>query len=187
VAGQGSPRKGRCDGRQVLRSSDSEAMPLAGVVVELLATSPAELAHVDPTRVTVEYAVRPAATGFRSGAGCCLVVQPDLTCLLVREAAFRDTGRQRLRRRDALRLTRLGRRGCSCGCSWRSSCPCADVRRCPNQHVKGLTERRRTATNAIMTAWQCRGQGFESPQLHPLDQAVLRFGERPSSFAVSLW
>src|SRR3954447_23248279 len=24
-----------------------------------------------------------------------------------------------------------------------------------------------------MTAWQCGGQGFESPQLHPDDQAVL--------------
>src|SRR5215213_10571293 len=31
---------------------------------------------------------------------------------------------------------------------------------------------RRTSANAIMTAWQCGGQGFESPQLHPDDQAV---------------
>jgi hypothetical protein len=75
------------------------------------------------------------------------------------EAAFRDTGCQRLRRRDGLRLTRLGRRGCS----WRRSCPCADVRRCPNRHVKGLTERRRTAANVIMTAWQCGG-GAIRPQ-----------------------
>ena len=27
--------------------------------------------------------------------------------------------------------------------------------------------------NAIMTAWQCGGQGFESPQLYPYDQGVL--------------
>jgi hypothetical protein len=33
-----------------------------------------------------------------------------------------------------------------------------------------------------MTAWQCGGQGFESPQLHPVDQAVLRQGGRPESF-----
>ena len=50
-----------------------------------------------------------------------------------------------------------------------------------------LTERRRTAPNAIMTAWQCGGQGFESPQLHPSDQAVLRFGGRLSSFLVPAW
>ena len=37
------------------------------------------------------------------------------------------------------------------------------------------TEPQRTALNAIMTAWQCGGQGFESPQLHPSDQAVLRW------------
>jgi hypothetical protein len=23
-----------------------------------------------------------------------------------------------------------------------------------------------------MTAWQCGGQGFESPQLHPIDEAL---------------
>src|SRR4051812_37091120 len=40
-------------------------------------------------------------------------------------------------------------------------------------HFKRLTERLRTTANAIMTAWQCGGQGFESPQLHPIEQAVL--------------
>jgi hypothetical protein len=31
----------------------------------------------------------------------------------------------------------------------------------------------RTSANAIRSAWQCGGQGFESPQLRPVDQAVL--------------
>ena len=35
-------------------------------------------------------------------------------------------------------------------------------------------ELQRTALNAIMTAWQCGGQGFESPQLHPSEQGFLR-------------
>jgi hypothetical protein len=38
-----------------------------------------------------------------------------------------------------------------------------------------------------MTAWQCGGQGFESPQLHPVDQAVLPLGERPDSSMVPAW
>jgi hypothetical protein len=38
--------------------------------------------------------------------------------------------------------------------------------------------------NAIMTAWQCGGQGFESPQLHSDDQGVLLPGERPASCPV---
>ena len=45
-----------------------------------------------------------------------------------------------------------------------------------NAQVNPFKEPRRTGLNAIMTAWQCGGQGFESPQLHPSDQAVLRFG-----------
>ena len=35
--------------------------------------------------------------------------------------------------------------------------------------VTWLMELWRTAMNAIMRAWQCGGQGFESPQLHPSD------------------
>ena len=35
---------------------------------------------------------------------------------------------------------------------------------------------KRTAANAIMTAWQCKGQGLESPQLHPSEQAALPCG-----------
>ena len=76
---------------------------------------------------------------------------------------------------------------CSCGCSRWCSRPCADVRRRANRHVRGATERRRTATNAIMTAWQCGGQGFESPQLHPDDQAALPMGGRPESRLVPAW
>ena len=35
--------------------------------------------------------------------------------------------------------------------------------------------------NAIMTAWQCGGQGFESPQLHPVEQGVPPLEGRPGS------
>jgi len=40
------------------------------------------------------------------------------------------------------------------------------VARRPWAQLRWLTERRQTATNAIMTAWQCGGQGFDTPQLH---------------------
>jgi hypothetical protein len=36
-----------------------------------------------------------------------------------------------------------------------------------------------------MTAWQCGGQGFESPQLHAIDQAVSPPEGRPESFPAS--
>ncbi len=42
-------------------------------------------------------------------------------------------------------------------------------------------ERRRTPPDPPQPPWQCGGQGFESPQLHPDDQGVLRKGERPGS------
>jgi hypothetical protein len=35
--------------------------------------------------------------------------------------------------------------------------------------------------------WQCGGQGFESPQLHPDDLAVSHFGRRPESCLVPFW
>ena len=38
-----------------------------------------------------------------------------------------------------------------------------------------------------MTAWQCGGQGFESPQLHPDDQAVLPRGSGLSRPWLQLW
>ena len=37
---------------------------------------------------------------------------------------------------------------------------------------------------AALAVW---GQGFESPQLHPHEQAVLPSGGRPESFLVPLW
>jgi hypothetical protein len=48
-------------------------------------------------------------------------------------------------------------RGCSCHCSCRRALPCADVRGRSKTHVTPYTERRRTATDAIMAAWQCAG------------------------------
>jgi hypothetical protein len=48
------------------------------------------------------------------------------------------------------------------GCSWWRPPSLPAVHRCTNRHVKRLTERQRTATNAIMTAWQCGGQEVES-------------------------
>jgi hypothetical protein len=48
-------------------------------------------------------------------------------------------------------------RGCSCHCSCRRALPCADVRGRSKTHVTPYTERRRTATDAIMAASQCAG------------------------------
>ncbi len=45
-----------------------------------------------------------------------------------------------------------------------------------NAQLNAVTEPWRTDLNAIMTAWQCGGQGVDSPQLHPINQAVLRRG-----------
>jgi hypothetical protein len=44
--------------------------------------------------------------------------------------------------------------------------------------VRWFTEPRRTAVNAIKINWQCGGQGFESPQLHPSEQALSHRGKR---------
>ena len=46
------------------------------------------------------------------------------------------------------------------------------------------TELQRTCANAIKINWQCGGQGFESPQLHPSEQGFLQLalsGLIPSS------
>ena len=42
-----------------------------------------------------------------------------------------------------------------------------------NALLRGLLWTSRTSVNAIVTAWQCVGQWFESPQLHLPDQAAL--------------
>jgi hypothetical protein len=84
-------------------------------------------------------------------------------------------GARRLLRPPAPADGRLtGRHGCSSGCSWPCSRSFVAVRGRISSLVTWHTERRRTATYAIMTAWQCGGQGFESPQLHPYEQGYLR-------------
>jgi hypothetical protein len=68
-----------------------------------------------------------------------------------------------------------------------SGCSCGEVvavhlrpqlsRISVNLLLRGSPWTSRTAANAIMTAWQRGGQGFESPQLHPSEQAIHATGQ----------
>ncbi|MCW2539694.1 MAG: hypothetical protein JWN95_1419 [Frankiales bacterium] len=63
--------------------------------------------------------------------------------------------------------------GCKCGCNRTGLFAVAPVRRCSlkclEAPVSGTFARQRAGANVPVVGWQCGGQGFESPQLHPLE------------------
>jgi hypothetical protein len=71
---------------------------------------------------------------------------------------------------------------CRWGCSWRRWRPCVDVGRCSRLHVVGPAERQRTATKALMTAWQCGGPGV---RVAPAPPVLRAFPPRPAGVVSS--
>jgi hypothetical protein len=64
-----------------------------------------------------------------------------------------------------------GELGCKCGCNGTGLFAVVRVRgcslRCLQAPLSGTFVPRRAGANVRVVGWQCGGQGFESPQLHP--------------------